>query len=241
VRDSDSKSKLRREVTALVAETEALFATLEDLDTASREAFSEWRLSQRKDLWDRRNDLLAQARGVFLALGPLIQRAAVCLRTAEFWHPGGFPARLDNDVLPLLPDPHEYVGPEDVFPFLTALRSLLVEAAAAAAGSPSTQESPWVPPLAPGKPLAPDHAPAGNGQPYSAVKSCADPGIAVKPILMTPAQAAAYLSLTEKAVRHQIADGQLPIVRRGRRVFINTKELDRLIAANTELPSVLPH
>ena len=57
------------------------------------------------------------------------------------------------------------------------------------------------------------------------------------PALMTPAQAAAYLGLSEKAVRHQIADGKLPILRRGRRVFVNTKELDRLIAANTELPA----
>jgi excisionase family DNA binding protein len=52
-------------------------------------------------------------------------------------------------------------------------------------------------------------------------------------LLDVPA-AAQYLSVTEHSVRHQIKKGQLPVVRRGSRVFIDRRDLDRQIDADKE-------
>ena len=143
-----------------------------------------------------------------------------------------------RDVLPLL----EQDQP-DVFGFACSSRALLLEAQDDAAPEcrPDASDAPQRPGAAQELILEPAPPPRDHQPPpapkLTPKKNCADASsTSVKPLLMTPAHAAAYLSLTEKAVRHQIADGKLPVVRRGRRVFINTKELDRLIAANTELP-----
>jgi excisionase family DNA binding protein len=41
--------------------------------------------------------------------------------------------------------------------------------------------------------------------------------------------AARYLGVTEHSIRHQIRTGQLPLIRRGRRIFLDRKDLDRII------------
>ena len=46
--------------------------------------------------------------------------------------------------------------------------------------------------------------------------------------------AAQYLSVTEHSIRHQIKKGQLPVVRRGSRVFVDRRDLDRQIDQNKE-------
>lgn len=51
----------------------------------------------------------------------------------------------------------------------------------------------------------------------------------VRPRLLTVEQAAVYLGRTEEGVRHLIASGRLAAVRLDRRVFIDVKDLDRLI------------
>jgi excisionase family DNA binding protein len=47
--------------------------------------------------------------------------------------------------------------------------------------------------------------------------------------LLDVRSAAEYLSVTEHSIRHQIAKGQLPVVRRGSRVFVDRRDLDRQI------------
>ncbi len=53
--------------------------------------------------------------------------------------------------------------------------------------------------------------------------------IGVKPRLLTVEQAAVYLGRTEEGVRHLIASDRLPTVRMDRRVYIDVRDLDRLI------------
>jgi excisionase family DNA binding protein len=52
--------------------------------------------------------------------------------------------------------------------------------------------------------------------------------------LMDVAAAAEYLGVTEHSIRHQITKGQLPVVRRGSRVFVDRLDLDRQIDEQKE-------
>jgi excisionase family DNA binding protein len=52
---------------------------------------------------------------------------------------------------------------------------------------------------------------------------------AVKPRLFTVEQAGSYLGRSKEAVQHMIASGKIPTVRIDRRVFIDVRDLDRLI------------
>ena len=52
--------------------------------------------------------------------------------------------------------------------------------------------------------------------------------------LKTVEKAAIYLGRSKASVQHLIAQRRLPVVREGGRVFLDVRELDRWIAANTE-------
>jgi excisionase family DNA binding protein len=67
----------------------------------------------------------------------------------------------------------------------------------------------------------------GSGSP-----SASGPSIA--PRLLTVDQAAVYLGRSKEAVQHMVAARKLPVVRDGRRVFLDVKELDRWIEQSTE-------
>jgi excisionase family DNA binding protein len=56
----------------------------------------------------------------------------------------------------------------------------------------------------------------------------------VKPRLLSVQEAAVYLGRSKASVQHLIAQRRIPVVRDGRRVFLDVHELDRLIEANTE-------
>jgi excisionase family DNA binding protein len=56
----------------------------------------------------------------------------------------------------------------------------------------------------------------------------------VKPRLLSVQEAAVYLGRSKASVQHLIAQRRIPVVRDGRRVFLDVVELDRLIAVNTE-------
>jgi excisionase family DNA binding protein len=51
----------------------------------------------------------------------------------------------------------------------------------------------------------------------------------VSPRLLSVKQAAIYLDRTERAIRHLIYRGELPVIRKGRRLHLDRQELDRLI------------
>ena len=51
----------------------------------------------------------------------------------------------------------------------------------------------------------------------------------VRPRLLTVEQAANYLGRSKEAVEHMIASAKIPTVRIDRRVFIDVRDLDRLI------------
>ena len=57
---------------------------------------------------------------------------------------------------------------------------------------------------------------------------------AVTPRLLSIDQAAVYLGRSKASVQHLIAQRRIPIVREGRRIFLDIRELDAWIAANTE-------
>jgi excisionase family DNA binding protein len=57
---------------------------------------------------------------------------------------------------------------------------------------------------------------------------------AITPRLLTVAQAATYLGRSKASVQHLVAQRRIPVVREGRRIFLDVRELDRWIAANTE-------
>jgi excisionase family DNA binding protein len=61
-----------------------------------------------------------------------------------------------------------------------------------------------------------------------------DAGTAVAARLLTVDQAARYLGRTKASVQHLVAQRRLPVVREGGRVFLDVRELDRWIEANTE-------
>jgi hypothetical protein len=54
-------------------------------------------------------------------------------------------------------------------------------------------------------------------------------GMAVKRRLFTVDEAATYMGRTEEAMQHMIAGGKIPTVRIDRRVFVDVRDLDRLI------------
>jgi excisionase family DNA binding protein len=56
----------------------------------------------------------------------------------------------------------------------------------------------------------------------------------IQPRLLTVDQAAEYLGRTKAAVQHMVAARRLPLVRDGRRIFLDVRELDRWIEQNTE-------
>lgn len=51
-----------------------------------------------------------------------------------------------------------------------------------------------------------------------------------QPRLLTVNEASAYLGRTPKAVRHMIANGNIPVVREGSRVHLDRADLDRWVA-----------
>lgn len=51
----------------------------------------------------------------------------------------------------------------------------------------------------------------------------------LQPRLLTVKQAAEYLGCSEASVYHQVKDGKLPVVRRDRRVFLDVRDMDRVI------------
>jgi excisionase family DNA binding protein len=56
----------------------------------------------------------------------------------------------------------------------------------------------------------------------------------VAPRLLTVDQAAVYLARSKDAVQHMVAARKLPVVRDGRRVFLDVRELDRWIEQSKE-------
>jgi excisionase family DNA binding protein len=57
---------------------------------------------------------------------------------------------------------------------------------------------------------------------------------ALRPRLLTVEQAAMYIGRTKEALQHMTATRKIPVVRDGRRVFVDIRELDRWIDRNTE-------
>jgi excisionase family DNA binding protein len=51
----------------------------------------------------------------------------------------------------------------------------------------------------------------------------------IQPRLLSVRQASKYLGCSEPSIYHQIKDGKLIVVRRDRRVFLDVKDLDRMI------------
>jgi excisionase family DNA binding protein len=56
----------------------------------------------------------------------------------------------------------------------------------------------------------------------------------IQPRLLSVEQAATYIGRSKAAVQHMIATKRLPVVRDGHRVFLDIRELDRWIEANTQ-------
>jgi len=56
----------------------------------------------------------------------------------------------------------------------------------------------------------------------------------IVPRLLTVDQAAAYLGRSKEAIQHMTAARKLPVVRDGRRVFLDVRELDKWIEESTE-------
>ena len=59
-------------------------------------------------------------------------------------------------------------------------------------------------------------------------------GTVVTPRLLTVDQAAVYLGRSKASVQHLVAQRRISVVREGRRIFLDIRELDAWIAANTE-------
>ena|SRR5215472_18816909 len=64
--------------------------------------------------------------------------------------------------------------------------------------------------------------------------SAKDAGPTLRPRLLTVEQAAIYIGRSKEAVQHMTAARKIPVVRDGRRVFLDVKDLDRWIDQNTE-------
>ena len=61
-----------------------------------------------------------------------------------------------------------------------------------------------------------------------------DTSTTVRPRLLSVEQAAVRIGRTKQSVQHMVAEGKLPVVRDGRRVFLDIEDLDRWIEANKE-------
>lgn len=57
-------------------------------------------------------------------------------------------------------------------------------------------------------------------------------GPRIQPALLTVKQAAVYIGRSEQAVQHLIFQRELPVVRAGRRVHLDRRDLDRWIENN---------
>jgi excisionase family DNA binding protein len=66
----------------------------------------------------------------------------------------------------------------------------------------------------------------------SEIARLAEPSI--QPALLTVKEAAVYLGRTEQAIQHLIFEKQLPVVRVGRRVHLDRKDLDAFIEKNKD-------
>jgi excisionase family DNA binding protein len=58
--------------------------------------------------------------------------------------------------------------------------------------------------------------------------------IPIRPRLLSIEQAAVYLGRTKEAMQHLVACRKLPVVRDGRRVFLDVRDLDHWIENHTE-------
>ncbi len=56
----------------------------------------------------------------------------------------------------------------------------------------------------------------------------------VTPRLLSIDQAATYLGRSKTSVQHLVAQRRIPVVREGRRVFLDVRELDSWITSNSE-------
>ncbi|MBV9761910.1 MAG: helix-turn-helix domain-containing protein [Acidobacteriaceae bacterium] len=56
--------------------------------------------------------------------------------------------------------------------------------------------------------------------------------VEIQPVLLTVKQAAVYLGRSEQAVQHLIFQRELPVVRVGRRVHLDRRDLDKWIEKN---------
>lgn len=56
----------------------------------------------------------------------------------------------------------------------------------------------------------------------------------VQPALLTVKEAGVYLGRSEQAIQHLIFERQLPVVRFGRRVHLDRKDLDAFIERNKD-------
>ncbi len=54
----------------------------------------------------------------------------------------------------------------------------------------------------------------------------------LKPRLLTLDQAAVYMGRSEEAMQHMVANGKVQTVRIDRRVFVDVRDLEKLIQAN---------
>jgi len=54
----------------------------------------------------------------------------------------------------------------------------------------------------------------------------------VQPVLLNVKEAAAYIGRSEQAVQHLIFQKELPVVRKGRRVHLDRRDLDAWIEKN---------
>src|SRR5690348_15719611 len=56
----------------------------------------------------------------------------------------------------------------------------------------------------------------------------------IQPALLTVKEAATYLGRTEQSVQHLVFERQIPVVRVGRRVHLDRKDLDAFIEKNKD-------
>lgn len=75
-------------------------------------------------------------------------------------------------------------------------------------------------------------APAVAAQMQAQIGNGHDGGIT--PRLFSIDKAARYLGRSKTSVQHLVAQRRIPVVREGRRVFLDVRELDAWIAVNTE-------
>jgi excisionase family DNA binding protein len=57
----------------------------------------------------------------------------------------------------------------------------------------------------------------------------AETACSLHPRLLTVEQAAVYMGRSEEAMQHMVASGKVPTVRMDRRVFVDLRDLERLI------------